>query len=95
MSKLQEEVKRLMLQEEKELPEANPTWMQMKIELFSNEDVFAGLAKCAGYVKKEANPSFVPFSVPAKAKGENSRTYNSNNKDAQKKKVKKSGKRKW
>ena len=52
MSKLQEEIKRLMLQEEKELPEANPVWMRMKIELFSNEQVFDRLARCAGYVPK-------------------------------------------
>ena len=52
-NKLEEEIKRLMLQEEKELPEANPVWMRMKIELFSNEQVFDRLARCAGYVKKE------------------------------------------
>ena len=53
MSKLRDEIKRLMLQAEGELPEANPTWMGMKIDLFSDEVVFDGLAKCAGYVKKE------------------------------------------
>ena len=59
MSKLSEEVRRLMLQEEKELPEANPVWMRMKIELFSNEQVFDRLARCAGYIPKiEAKPSF-------------------------------------
>lgn len=53
MNKLVEEVQRLMLQEEKDLPEANEQWMKQKIELFSNEKVFDVLAKCAGYVKKE------------------------------------------
>jgi len=52
MSKLSDEVRKLMLREEGELPEANPRWMQMKIELFSKEEVFDGLARCAGYVKK-------------------------------------------
>ena len=50
--KLEQEVRKLMLREENNLPEANPMWMQMKIELFSNEDVFDGLARCAGYVRK-------------------------------------------
>ena len=53
MSKLSDEIRRLMLQAEGELPEANPTWMGMKIDLFSDEVVFDGLARCAGYVKKE------------------------------------------
>ena len=53
MPKLSDEVRRLMLQAEGELPEANPTWMGMKIDLFSDEVVFDGLARCAGYVKKE------------------------------------------
>ena len=53
MSKLSDEIRRLMLQAEGELPEANPTWMGMKIDLFSDEVVFDRLAKCAGYVKKE------------------------------------------
>ena len=52
-AKLEQEVRKLMLQEEKDLPEANEQWMKQKIELFSNEEVFDGLAKCAGYVKKE------------------------------------------
>lgn len=61
MSKLQEEVRKLMLQEEKDLPEANPEWMEQKIELFSNEEVFDALAKCAGYVKKEEIVKIKPY----------------------------------
>ena len=52
-AKLQEEIRKLMLQEEENLPEANEQWMKQKIELFSNKEVFDALAKCAGYVKKE------------------------------------------
>jgi len=52
MSKLRDEVRRLMLLEELEVREANPKWMEMKMDRFSDEVVFDKLAKCAGYVKK-------------------------------------------